>query len=198
MTNGAESKPTTGKRPLWAVLLLVLAAAGLLWAASSVTWFQQRYRSPLGGASDVAVTGEMLWPELVPLALASLAAGAAVLATRGWFRRCIGLVVVAIGAVLGWRLAQGNSWSAFVPPEVPTGSEPVGAPALGATGPLLLGASALCLLAAGVLVVVRGGRMPAMGAKYSAPGATKPRSQDVGRRMWDDLNEGRDPTEEDR
>ncbi|GAA4830363.1 Trp biosynthesis-associated membrane protein [Saccharopolyspora rosea] len=179
-------------------MLLLLAAAGLLWGSGALRWVDQSYRTPFSGQITAGADGSVVRAELVPLALASLAAIAAVLATGGWLRRVVGAVVVVAGGLVGWRAATGFRLSTFHAVNVPSGSTPVGAAALHPVGPLLMALGAVALFVGGLLVLLRADRMPAMGAKYSAPGATERRSQDPDRRMWDDLDHGRDPTDEDR
>ncbi|MCA1187112.1 MULTISPECIES: Trp biosynthesis-associated membrane protein [unclassified Saccharopolyspora] len=188
----------TSARLLWSVVLLLVAAAGLLWGASALTWASRQYRTPFSGEVDAVASGAVARPELVPLALAALAAVAAVLATGGLLRRVVGALTLLGGALLLWR--AGTWWFAaaaeFVPPGVPSGGEPVGEPSAAPFGPLLVVLAGLALLAAGALVAVRAGRMPAMGARYSAPGAEKRKSTDPDKRLWDALDEGADPTDE--
>lgn len=186
-----------GQRLLTGAVLLLLAAAGLLWAAGAVTWADQRYRTPFSGERTAAVTGGMLRPELVPLALATLAAIAAVLATGGWMRRLVGLLVVLEGALLVWRLFGWMAGPSPVPPipGAPPGSEPVAQTVSNPLGPALMAAGAVALLVTGVLVLVGARRMPAMGAKYSAPASARRDTRDPDRRLWDALDEGHDPTD---
>ncbi|MEV0703483.1 Trp biosynthesis-associated membrane protein [Saccharopolyspora sp. NPDC050389] len=192
-------RPARSKGLLWAVVLLVLVAAGLLWGASALVWVGQRYRTPFGTEVASGITGEDIRPELVPMALAALAAVAAVLATGGWLRRVVGALIAVAGAVLGWRVFQQFSFGWFATGSaggVPPGSTPIGEASSEPYGPLLMTAAALLLFVCGVLVALRAGRMPAMGAKYSAPGAEKQKSHDPDRQMWNDLDAGRDPTDE--
>ncbi|WP_190822430.1 Trp biosynthesis-associated membrane protein [Saccharopolyspora pogona] len=198
---GSETtaRPARSKGLLWSVVLLALVAAGLMWGASALTWVGQRYRTPFGTEVTGGFTGEDLRPELVPMALAALAAVAAVLATGGLFRRVVGVLIAVAGGLLAWRAAQlyTSGWFATgKPADVPPGSTPIGELSSQPYGPLLMAAGALLLFVAGLLVAFRAGRMPAMGAKYSAPGAAKPRSHDPERQMWNDLDAGRDPTDE--
>lgn len=197
-TEPGSERPARSRGLLWAVVLLVLASAGSLWGASALIWVGQRYRTQFGNEVSAGMTGGDLRPELVPMALASLAAVAAVLATGGWLRRVVGVFVALAGAVLAWRAVQSfdGGWFAYGPDGVPPGSVPVGAAAVGPYGPLLMCLGAVLLLVAGVLVALRGGRMPAMGAKYSAPGTAKRKSHDPDRQMWQDLDAGRDPTDD--
>ncbi|WP_433869579.1 Trp biosynthesis-associated membrane protein [Saccharopolyspora sp. CA-218241] len=200
MTTEPRSEgPRTSKRLLWSVVLLMLLGAGLLWAAGSVEWASQAFRLQFGGERRVGASGGDVRPELVPLALAGLAAVAAVLATGGWLRRVVGALVVVAGGLLVYR-AVGQidfGWFAGAGPGLPPGSTPIGEPSLSPIGPLLMSVGSVVLLGAGLLVVLRGGRMPAMGAKYAAPGEQRATvSHDPQRRMWDELDEGRDPTED--
>lgn len=177
-------------------MLLVLAAAALLGGASSVDWVRQLYRSELGSDTPVALGGDLVRPELGPVALAALAAGAAVLATGGFLRRIVGALIVLCGGVLVWRVVQHWQGGAELPtaPDAPPGSFPAQVLSTHPLGPLLMAVGAVVLLAAGLLVVVAAGRMPAMGSKYSAPSARKEESRDPDRKLWEDLSEGKDPT----
>ncbi|RRO16031.1 hypothetical protein EIL87_13205 [Saccharopolyspora rhizosphaerae] len=196
MTSASEPR---SKGLLWSVLLLVLAGAGALWGASGLPWASQRFSTPMGTETTSSATGAVLRPELGPMALAALAAVAAVLATGGLLRRLVGLLIALAGALLAWRVYQHVSGAAVTfGGDVPAGSTPIGELSSSPFGPVLMALGAVLLVVAGLLVVVRAGRMPAMGARYSAPGTAKERvSQDPDRRLWNELDAGRDPTDED-
>ncbi|MDA3643872.1 Trp biosynthesis-associated membrane protein [Saccharopolyspora indica] len=198
MTTEPGSEPSRSRGLLWLVVLLALAAAGALWGASGLTWAEQLFRGSFGNEVLVGLTGADLRPELVPMALASLAAVAAVLATGGWLRRVVGVLVLVAGAALAWRSVQAFTGGLAVrsAPSAPPGSAPVGEVAAQPYGPLLVLTAAVLLVVAGALVLLRAGRMPAMGAKYSAPGTAKRKSHDPDRQMWQDLDAGRDPTDD--
>ena len=194
----SDPRPPRSPRLLWSVILLLLAAAGLLWGSSAVIWVGQRFRTPFSGETTSGVTGAVLRPELVPLALAALAAVAAVLATGGLLRRVMGLLVLVAGGVLGWRSIAwpfDGGWFGYAS-NVPQGSVPVGGISANVAGPLLMTAGALLLVVAGALVLLRAERMPAMGARYSAPGDSRRKAGDPDKRLWDALDEGEDPTVE--
>lgn len=201
MTSAPASEPEPrSKGLLWIVVLLVLAAAGALWGASALTWAGQPFQTPLGPTTTSGGTGAELRPELGPMALAALAAVAAVLATGGLLRRLIGLLIALAGALLAYRGYQtlAGGWFAYVREHAPSGGHPVGELSTQPAGPLLMLFGASLLVIAGVLTVLRAGRMPAMGAKYAAPGTAKERpSHDADRQLWNDLDAGRDPTVED-
>ncbi|RCW43215.1 putative membrane protein (TIGR02234 family) [Halopolyspora algeriensis] len=200
MTDERESeapRPPNPRRLLSVVVLLMLAAAAALWGASALTWGSQRYSTRFSGEKTAAVSGAMVRPELVPLALATLAGVAALLATGGWLRRIIGLLMMAEAGLLGWRVAE---WATGPPPlaaaaELPPGSTPVDVVSTNPAGALLTTLGAVLLLAAGLLIVVRARSMPAMGAKYSAPATAKRESRDPDRRLWEALDAGEDPTD---
>jgi uncharacterized membrane protein (TIGR02234 family) len=172
--------------------LVLAASAVMLWAASAVTWVDQRYRTPFSGDVTFSATGATVRPELVPLALVALAAIAAVLATGRWLRRVLGVVLCLAGAFLAWRgvgLPVAGSY-----PSVPPGSTPISAPAANPVGPALMVVAALALVAAGFLVARYARKLPEMGAKYAAPGRKRV-SKDPHKQLWDALDEGEDPTD---
>ncbi|MGO1049736.1 Trp biosynthesis-associated membrane protein [Crossiella sp. CA198] len=131
----------------------------------------------------LAVTAGLLWGAsglaagLAPaagLAAFAVAAIAGVLAAGGWFRRVLGGIVAVVacgGAVLLWDGFSSHS---------------VAGSALAVLG-------LLTLLGSGILVLVKGRRMPRMGGKYAASSQVR-RSVDADRRLWDSLDSGADPT----
>ncbi|ACU39518.1 conserved hypothetical protein [Actinosynnema mirum DSM 43827] len=115
---------------------------------------------------------EPQWP--VPLALLAGAGVAAVPALGGVVRRALGAVLAVVGLL---AVAVG------------VGDLPASGPVVGLTG-------ALAVVAAGVLLLVKGGRMPRMGDRYETPAARRP-SADPERELWNALERGDDPTERD-
>ncbi|SDM89093.1 Trp biosynthesis-associated membrane protein [Allokutzneria albata] len=156
---------------LWTVVLLLLAAAGLLWGSSSVAWFADA-SSALRSARDQP-TGADQVPALIPLALLSLAGIAGAIATSGVLRRVVGglLALLAVGGIALWV-----GYAATVT----------------AVGPLLGLAGLALLLAAGLIVLVGGARMPALGARYDT--GSNARAADPDREVWEALDSGSDPT----
>jgi uncharacterized membrane protein (TIGR02234 family) len=173
-----------------AVLVLVSARQG--WAQVVTT-----PPAPLPGAV-VTVSGQDLVPALGALAVASLAALAAVVATRGLARRLVGvflavsgaltaaLVSVRVGAAdvlaaahgaavsqAGSAISGGGAGAASG--TVPGGSTPgVSAAAQIVTASFpwrpLAAVGGLAVLAAGILVAWRGPRWPVMSSRYSRTG----------------------------
>jgi uncharacterized membrane protein (TIGR02234 family) len=84
--------------PIGPSALLALGAAAL-WASSRMTWVTLRSSDGLTEPRTHHVNGGIWFGALTPLALVLLAAILAVLSTRGWVRRLIGVVVAVAAAV---------------------------------------------------------------------------------------------------
>ncbi|QLY33739.1 TIGR02234 family membrane protein [Nocardia huaxiensis] len=223
------------RRPVVAALLLAVAA-GLLWVSSRMTWVSFDVVGEVGDARtmrDETLDGGEWFGALTPLALALLATVAAVFATRGWFRRLVGVIVgvlAAVAAVPAYALLRGEgrtaeraatladlrSWE--VAEKIQTSAFPA----------WLSIAGALAAFAAALLLV----RMPVEAVKapgkYDNPAARKAAATDAvaaaaadrgteahaeardtisgsqrgsrdqlsGRVLWDALDEGVDPTDD--
>nr|WP_052478430.1 Trp biosynthesis-associated membrane protein [Kibdelosporangium sp. MJ126-NF4] len=147
------------------VTVLLLVASAALWGASRLKWSAE-----LTGSEQVSA--------LVPLALIYLAGIAGVLATSGWPRRLVGVLLALTGFAACWLAVNG----AF--------DHAQGLPARGLA---LLGG--LVVVGSGVLLVRSGHRMPRLGAKYQAPVSARSAKEPAGEReMWRALSEGDDPT----
>ncbi|MEV6773048.1 TIGR02234 family membrane protein [Nocardia sp. NPDC051030] len=212
------------RKPIGAVALLAIAA-GLLWVASRMTWVKLDVTSELGPPRTVNLGGATWFGALTPLALALVATMAAVFAARGWVRRILGVVVAVLAAVSAvpayallmgqgktveraGRLAELRTWEHA--DKADTSSLPAVLTLIGA----------VAAFAAGVLLT----RMPAesarMSGKYDNPVFRKsaaaeqvaehhahaqggesgsqsgPREQLSGRVLWDALDAGADPTDD--
>ncbi|WP_245722081.1 TIGR02234 family membrane protein [Nocardia crassostreae] len=227
--DAAEATVQTGaaparRRPIGAVVLLT-AAAVLLWVASRMTWVRLEVTSELGPPRTVDLNGGTWFGALTPLALALLATIAAVFAARGWLRRLLGVVVAVLAAVeavpayallreagktgeRAARLAELRTWEHAG--EVDTFTLPAVLTLLGA----------VAAFTAGVLLT----RMPAdsarMSGKYDNPVFRKAEAAEQvaehhavgraaesgsqraageplsGRVLWDALDAGADPTDD--
>ena len=190
-----------GRRALGATVLLLVAAAAALGAAAVLPWARAAFRVPLRGIVAVQVDGAALVPVLGPLALLALAAVAATLATAGWPRRVLGLLVVlaavpvARGAV---SVPDPGEVAEAAAGKLPARAEPVGDVVVLAAGPVLAVGGAVLLATAGAALALSGRRMPGLGARYRTPAARRvtPRGPaDPDRRWWDALDAGEDPTD---
>lgn len=193
----APRNPQAGRRALLACVALLIAAAIALAGAAALDWVTVGFQVPLRGNARVQVPGSGVQPALGPLALLALAAVAAVLATGGWVRRLLGVVLLgtAIPPALGaagladpHRLVR----AAMRAGELPARSVPDGTVSVLLAGPVLAGTGALLLAGASGVLILRGHRMPRMGRRYQAPAARSGEPQD--RELWDRIDAGEDPT----
>ena len=228
MTGGpAARQPPPAARPAAREYLLVLgvAAAGavLVLLSERQGWAQvvTTPPAPLPG-STVTVSGQDLVPAAGALALASLAALAAVIATRGLARRLVGVFLAVSGALtvllVGVRVGAADVLAAAHGAAVSQAGSAISGGAGAASGAVpgggtpgvnaaaqvvmasfpwrpLAAVGGLAVLAAGILVTWRGPRWPAMSSRYSrAGGGTQPPVADTAT-LWESLSRGVDPTE---
>ena len=196
----------TPARRLSAALLALGVAAFALWLATRLVWLRAVYQSPLRGSVTVDVTGALLRPELAAIALLAVAAAAATVATSGWARRLVGVLVAAAGL---WAVGLSWVWGGAAPavpvaelsgadrvggsaPLVPADAVAAGEPVTTAAALLGLGAGLLLVLA-GIGMVCWADAMPRLGARYAAPGTAR-RVPDRDSQWWDALDAGEDPT----
>ncbi|WP_248964891.1 TIGR02234 family membrane protein [Sphaerisporangium perillae] len=190
--------------PVW--VAAGVAGAALVLFASGRTWAQVAFPAAPGGGvhtAPVALSGGDLAPVLSPLALASLAAVVAVLATRGLWRRVVGVLLALLGAAVtvgAWQGAFQAHMIAVAETRVTLTSmiDVVVSPAR--LWPVLAITGGLVLVAAGALAAVRGGRWPGMSDRYErqAPPLGAARAERPGRAersLWDALDRGDDPTD---
>jgi uncharacterized membrane protein (TIGR02234 family) len=191
--------------------------------------------------SVVKDSGQDLIPYGEALAIAALASLAAVLATRRLARRIVGVLLAALGLAIIGAVTTGVTVSAALSAAAqnisPATGSGAGDTAGSATGGSISGASAvpnvagfhshavltamgwqamavigaLAVVAAGVLVVWRAGRLPVMSSRYDAPvrggpapapapapsgeaaDGEEPDGSDSAS-MWESLSRGEDPT----
>lgn len=185
------------RRALTVTTMLLLAAAALLGGAAMLGWAQVAFRVPLRGIVQVRLEGSTVLPALGPLALLALAAVAGVLATGGWARAMLGVVLLAaawlpVGAVL--QIADGGSRTAIAAADLPARSVPTGATTVLLGGPVLAAGGTVLIVAAGIVLVVRGHRMPRLGRRYQAPGARSTQPAPAEGQFWERMDAGEDPT----
>lgn len=214
------SAPARPRRTLGVVVVALLVSALALWSSSRGTWVTATWSDPLSvcwprcGSVVATATGAETEPVLVPWALLALAAVAGVLATSGWGRRIVGVVLALAGLLALWRAASG-----LVPPApeaLPAAARRPGTAAgvdAAVAWPLLATAGAVLMLVAGAVVALRAATLPRLGARYEAPQvgagtphapsgeavletAASPEPLDEDRQLWAALDEGRDPTVE--
>ncbi|HEY2224243.1 Trp biosynthesis-associated membrane protein [Actinomycetospora sp.] len=197
MTGPAGPAPRRpGSRLLGLAVVGLLLGALALWGASRGTWLTATWEVPLRGTVVATANGADTEPVLVPWALLALAAIGGLLATTGWGRRAVGVIVGVAGL---WALLRAVSGlAAPAPALLPTSARQAGR-ALGVAvtpvWPLLAAVGGLLLVATGALVAARGSIMPRLGARYDAPtGPARTRPVDDERSLWEALDAGEDPT----
>ncbi|MEU7767166.1 TIGR02234 family membrane protein [Nocardia sp. NPDC049190] len=204
--------------PVGPVVLLALSAAAL-WGSARMTWVTVTSSDGLTQPRTDHLNGGVWFGALTPLALVLLASIAAVLATKGWLRRVVGVLialVAAVAAVPSFALLTDSgaiAARAAKLAELPARAQ-VGAATTSAFPAVLALLGAVAAFAAGVVSA----RMPAEAARLSgkydnpvfrraaataqvrqrrAPGAgDEPSPQLSERVLWDALDAGTDPTEE--
>ncbi|WP_406273513.1 TIGR02234 family membrane protein [Nocardia sp. NBC_00881] len=219
--SGAATSADTGsgrRYPVGPVVLLALAATAL-WGSSRMTWVTIASSDGLTQPRTDQLNGGVWFGALTPLALVLLASIATVLATRGWLRRVVGVLIALVAAVAAvpafalltnsGKIAERAAELAELPARAQVGEATASAlPAVLA----LLGA--IAAFAAGALLT----RMPAetgrLSGKYDNPvfrraaataevtqrrtetSEAEPPPQLSERVLWDALDAGTDPTEE--
>ncbi|MFC9433917.1 TIGR02234 family membrane protein [Nocardia sp. NPDC057030] len=206
------------RSPVGALVLLALAA-GALWASSRMTWVTVASTDGLTEPRTDRLNGGVWFGALTPLALVLLASIAAVLATRGWLRRVLGVVIALIAAVAAvpafalltnsGKIAERAAALAELPARAQVGEATTSIfPAVLA----LLGA--LAAFAAGGLLARMPQETARMSGKYDNPvfrraaasaqvteqragAGAEPGSAPLSERvLWDALDAGTDPTED--
>ncbi|WP_280435176.1 TIGR02234 family membrane protein [Nocardia carnea] len=211
ITPPAATAAAAGRRHPIAALVLLAVGAAALWGSSRLTWVTVTSADGLTEPRTDELNGGIWFGALTPLALVLLAAIAAVLATRGWLRRSVGVVVALIAAVTAvpaLALLTGSGATeqraadlAGLPGRAQV-QELVTSP-----GPAVLTlCGALAAFGAGLLLA----RMPAdtkqLSGKYDNPATRKAAATEAvqqrasgdvlpERVLWDALDAGADPTE---
>jgi uncharacterized membrane protein (TIGR02234 family) len=207
------------------VLVLGAAAVGAVLVLLSVRqgWAQVVTAAPAPLPSgSVPVRGQDLVPVAGALAVVSLAALAAVIATRGLARRLVGVLLALSGAltvlVVSTRVSTADVLAAVHGTAVSQagsatagGGTGTGAVPVGSTSGVSVAAhvvmagfpwrplavlGGLAVLAAGVLVAWLGPRWPAMTSRYDRTGGGKPQPVADTSTLWEALSRGVDPTEQ--
>jgi uncharacterized membrane protein (TIGR02234 family) len=205
-------------RPTIAVAqLLLVVAAGALWAASRLPWVVIRSFDGLSPPKEVTLSGASWSTALLPLALLMLATAVAALAVRDWPMRVLAGLVALASLAVGYL-----GISLWVLPDVAVRGADLAHISLmtlvgsdrrywGAAATVL---AAVCILIAAVLLmrsVSLLGSDRSGAAKYAAPATRRSiaaREDAAGamleesgtpemseRMIWDALDGGRDPTD---
>jgi uncharacterized membrane protein (TIGR02234 family) len=230
---GGRSAAASARREYGFALLAGAVGAGLILLAVRQQWAQAVFTQPKPLPSQVIdVSGSDLVPLAGALALAALAGLAAVIATRGVFRRAAGVLLAVFGAGAGAAIMSAVTSATVISVAASKVASPASAAVSGAAGSTTSGstsggsfvisgsagqaimtgapwhiavlAGALLIFLAGVATALRGPDWPVMSTRYDAPAGPGTRSGPRGRArpqdaasMWESLNGGEDPTEDD-
>ena len=200
----ADAQPVAaGRLPIRIAQVLLVASAVGLWAASRLTWVDLRTFDGLSPPKLTTLSGAAWSSALLPLALVLLATAVAALAVRGWALRVLA-VLVALASLAAGYLAV----STLETPDVAVRAaelarmplvELVGSQRY-YPGPVITLVAAVCTLIGAVLLMRAATSARGTATKYLTPAARRSAAtRDDGpmseRMIWDELDEGRDPTE---
>jgi uncharacterized membrane protein (TIGR02234 family) len=200
----ADAQVATGGRLTIraAQALLVVSAAGL-WAASRLNWVELQTFDGLGPPKVVTVSGAEWSSALLPLALLVLATALAALAVRSWALRLLAVLLALASLATGYLAIS----TLEIPDVAARGAELAHVPLLELVGskrhypgPVITLVAAVGTLIAAVLLMRAAASAGRTATKYLAPAARRSAArhdQDTPseRTMWDELDEGRDPTD---
>jgi uncharacterized membrane protein (TIGR02234 family) len=199
-----DAQPATAARLTIRIaqVLLVASAVGL-WVASRLTWVDLRTFDGLSPPKLTTLSGAAWSSALLPLALVLLANAVAALAVRGWALRVLA-VLVALASLAAGYLAV----STLETPDVAVrAAELARVPLVELVGsqryypgPVITLVTAVCTLIGAVLLMRAATSARGTATKYLTPAARRSAAtRDDGpmseRMIWDELDEGRDPTE---
>ena len=201
-----------------AAVAVDLAASAAVLVLSTRTWQSVLLPRPRPLADDVLhVSGRTVTAAPTAFALVALAGVVAVLASRRFARRVVGLVLVGAGA--GVVVSSAGALTRLSDGRIRSLAGDRHIVGLGASDGWRVSvhsgwasgciAAGVLIALAGVLVCVRGARWPAMSARYGAPTGRSPAGRGAGRQdgadeeqrqaraqvsMWSALERGDDPT----
>src|ERR1700747_3653792 len=104
MVDGRPDRPRrlTGRLTIGIAQLLLVVAAGALWAAPRLPWVVVRSFDGLGPPKEVTLSGASWSTALLPLALLMLATALAVLAVRDWALEVLAALLAAASLAVGY------------------------------------------------------------------------------------------------
>jgi uncharacterized membrane protein (TIGR02234 family) len=187
----------TARRLYVPAVLALLALGGLAFFAASRTWMSMPIHTPGLPPDRVTASGSDAYPLVPALAIVVAAAALAVIASRGWIRRAVGVLIVAASFGAALSMLDGNHaiesalGDAVAKSPAYTESTSTGDPVWTEWDLVTLAAFALAALV-GVTVVVLADHWPTMGSRYEAPAAKAEMTEGD---LWSAMDEGRDPTE---
>ncbi|HEY1135282.1 MAG TPA: Trp biosynthesis-associated membrane protein [Nocardioides sp.] len=197
---GGTAAPRSGRRTFGPVVLLGLAASGLVAFGGTRPWVDTD--GATGGVQGLGQSGLATTADVgtAPLAgalgLVLLACWGVVLVTRRWFRRVVaGLAAVAALGVVAAAVTSARTLPDDVSDQLARSGQDVD-PSL-APWLFVTGVAGLVAALAAVAAVRLAPAWPEMGARYDAPADATDAAVDEPRTsldLWKALDEGHDPT----
>jgi uncharacterized membrane protein (TIGR02234 family) len=200
----ADAQPAAaGRLTIRIAQVLLVASAVGLWAASRLTWVDLRTFDGLSPPKLTTLSGAAWSSALLPLALVLLATAVAALAVRGWALRVLAVLVALASLVAGYLAVS----TLEVPDVAVRAAELARVPLVELVGskryypgPVITLVTAVCTLIGAVLLMRAAASGRGTASKYLTPAARRSAAtRDDGpmseRMIWDELDEGRDPTE---
>lgn len=175
-------------------VLGIVVAGGAAFVLGRRTWVTTTLGDGQGAGAVIETTGTDVSALVPGLAVVIVAAGLGVLAAGGWFRRVIGVLVVAsaVGGVVATRTDPDGVVDTAVQESVAFG-QGVDVSSVTHAGPWLSAAAFVLAALLGILVVRYGAAWPTMSSRYESPTArvVEPDGSD----LWKAMDAGLDPTE---
>ena len=208
-----STPPTTTQARAWAAasrgyaatVVTGLVAAGTVALSVAQPWLTARATVEGLPVIRIDVGGAEIAPIAAAFGFVLLAAFGAVIATRGWVRRSLGLLVVVLAISTAISVVGAGDASATVEEGLAARGWSGGGYTASSTGwRWLAGIGALGCLVAGSLVAWLGGAWPAMGSQYDAqpdpaasPHAGRSPEQPIMTEadVWRAIDRGHDPTQ---
>lgn len=203
-------------------LLLVAASAAILWLAGRMNFVTVEVQDDLAGNTTRHLNGSVWDPAATPLALAMLAATLLSFALQPLLRRVLGGVIVVLAGIASFRSVElltvdidlmraQNLLTSGVATQNSQDPNQISQWAVVLSGqthslPLVLALLGAALgVVGGVVLLMRPGLPSAGHSRYETPEARRAGAQqdleenpDSSRVLWDALDAGVDPTDEDR
>jgi uncharacterized membrane protein (TIGR02234 family) len=199
----ADAQPAAAGRTIRIAQVLLVASAVGLWAASRLAWVDLRTFDGLSPPKLTTLSGAAWSSALLPLALVLLATGVAALAVRGWALRVLAVLVALASLAAGYLAVS----TLELPDVAARAAELARVPLVELVGskryypgPVITLVAAVCTLIGAVLLMRAATSARGSATKYLTPAARRSAAtRDDGpmseRMIWDELDEGRDPTE---
>jgi uncharacterized membrane protein (TIGR02234 family) len=200
----ADAQPAAaGRLTLRVAQVLLVASAVGLWAASRLAWVDLRTFDGLSLPKLTTLSGAAWSSALLPLALVLLATAVAALAVRGWALRVLAVLVALASLAAGYLAVS----TLEIPDVAVRAAELARVPLVELVGskryypgPVITLVTAVGTLIGAVLLMRVATSARGTATKYLTPAARRSTAtRDDGpmseRMIWDELDEGRDPTE---